>query len=250
MTEIEFAKGMAFLGACLDRDIPQATVEAWFMLLGDLNKRDFDRAIVEVCRNHKFSGLPPVGLIRQAAGVSGGVVDADSAALLAWDKVRTAMRVEGAYKSIQWDDPAIAPAIDTVAGSWPELCGTLTDQLDWKRKAFIDAYKAHRTARTQTSGVSVGILAQDAGRIGFEEPEPVRIGQEPSGTYGFGGDLLALPGPVGDVPRLVDELAKRMPEIVPDEPERLPELTAEEFEERRKAMLHAMKVRYSTPGAA
>ncbi len=180
MTAIEFAKGMAFLGACLDRSIPKETVQAWFMVLGDMQARDFERAVIEVVRNHKFSGLPPIGLIRQAAGLSGGVSDADQSAVLAWDKVLKAMREHGAYHSIAWDDPAIKPAIETVAGTWTALCDEPSDKLlTWKRKEFLEAYKAHRTARTVSDGISIGLIAADAGRLGYEAPEASRIGAEP-----------------------------------------------------------------------
>lgn len=241
MTPVEFAKGMAFLGACLDRDISTATIEAWFRLLGDLEVKQFERAVVEVVRNHKFSGLPPVGLIRQAAGVSSGVPDADTAAVAAWDKVLRAMREHGAYKSIEWGDAAIPAAIETVAGSWAALCDQTSEQLHkFTSRQFLDAYKALRSLRIAGPSVSPGLIAEDAGRKGFALPEPTSLGEEPRRLYGFGaGETKLLPGPAAEWVPMLPELDLR----ADDEPT-IPE-TIEEFEDRKAAMIRALQVKYA-----
>lgn len=253
MTEMEFAKGMAFLAACLDRDISETTVEAWYMLLGDMEARQFERSVVEVVRGHRFSGLPPVGLIRQAAGMSGGVADADSTAILAWGKVVDAMRQLGGYRSIQWDDPAIPPAIGAAAGTWPRLCETEIDELhNFARARFVAAYKAHRTARPSGDATSPGLIAADSGRIGFDRPEPVRIGAEAQSVYGFlaGREPKALPSPA-------KSLCDAMPKLIDDE-QRPPkpidvragqDETPAEFERRRAELIRRAAMKFAPENA-
>jgi hypothetical protein len=248
MTAEEFERCMAVLIAGVGKPMPREQIDIWREFFADMSFADLKRGIVNCLRDYKYAGFPPVGLIRQAAGVSGGVVDADSAAVLAWDKVLKAIKYLGAYVTVEWDDGAIPGAIETIAGSWVQLCEQTSEQLTtWTRKAFCDAYKAHKTAQTPSTGTSQGLLASDAGRLGFEPPEPIRIGQEPPAAYGFGGgQLLTLTGPVGDIPRLTDELVKRMPQVEPDsEIEPPPELTPEEFVARKAAMSHALKVRFA-----
>ncbi len=216
MTKNEFAEGVAFLAACLDRDIPAATVEAWFLVLGELDAGRFKRAVVEVIRNHRYSGLPPIGQILHAAGLATGIADADSAAIAAWDKVLRAIRSIGGWRSPRWDDPAIPAAIESAAGSWTQLCDCPSGELhSFKRPQFLKAYVGARVMRINGPTVSAGILAQDAGRRGFDAPEPVGLGDEIKRVEGFGGEQpKALPGPVQKAADLIGRLSNR----VEDEP--------------------------------
>lgn len=237
---------MVFLESCIDRPISYETHQAWFLLVGDLSADQFKRAIIDVVKSHKFSGLPPVGLIRQAAGVSSGAADADSAAVIAWGNVLQAMRTHGGYISIDWQDPAIPAAIKICAGSWARLCETEIDQLHtWTKKAFCEAYKASRTARL-TATESPGLLAVDAGRLGGEPPQAIRIGHEPPAVYGFGLEAAkSLPGPAATV-----ATAMSLPR---DEPRRIAHNvttgrgeTPEEFAERKALMSRKLTERFAT----
>lgn len=235
MTADEFEKGMAVLINGVGRGMPSDQVDVWREMLIDLDFESFKRGVVAVLRDYRFAGFPPIGIIRQAAGAASGIVDADSAGLLAWDRVLRSIKSDGAYKSIQWDDPAIPSAIETAAGTWADLCLKTTEELHtWTKKTFVEAYRAHRAARTAGDGVSPGLIHADAGRIGFPKPEPVRPGDEPKRLYGFDGDTepkrlpepaqetLALPSPEDAEPdepadvrreRLMREFEERFPKL-------------------------------------
>jgi hypothetical protein len=256
MTKHEFAQCIAFLGASLDRQISAETHRAWFLILGDMEKRELERAIVAVLRGHKFSGLPPVGLLLQAAGAPVGIVDADAQAVLAWDTAFKAISKHGAYASVKWDDPAIPAAIETVAESWVTFCGLETAELiRFVKPKFIEAWKAHRAAGTKGDAVSLGILARDASRIGWEPPEPLRIGEPIPSRIGC-REVTALPSP--DSPRrltvaasLADKMALPPDESVvvcdkplkaPKQPVELP--SQEEWHGRLEAQKRALEVKY------
>jgi hypothetical protein len=258
MTKHEFAQCIAFLGASLDRQISAETHRAWFLILGDMEKRELELAIVAVLRGHKFSGLPPVGLLLQAAGASVGIVDADAQAVLAWDTAFKAISKHGGYVSVKWDDPAIPAAIETVAESWVTFCGLETAELiRFVKPKFIEAWKAHRAAGTKGDVVSLGILARDASRLGYESPEPLRIGEQAPAVVGFLQEKhAALPSP--DSPRrltVAASLADRMtvpPEetvVVVDKPLKPPKQpvelpSQEEWHGRLEAQKRALEVKY------
>lgn len=237
MTDPEFDRLMAVLISAVGRAMPREQVDVWRELLIDLEFDAAKRGVIAVLRDYKYAGFPPIGLIRQAAGAASGIIDADTSAQLAWDKVLKSIRLIGAYKSVEWDDPAIPAAIEYAAGSWPQLCDTQTDELHtWTKKLFIEGYRAHRTANTLGATDSKGIIAADSGRIGGDVPEPVRLGDDQKRVYGFGHaehpkalpeplkPVLALPAPEDAEPaedvevrreRMKRELAERYPELKP-----------------------------------
>lgn len=199
MTKPEFINCMAVLIAGIGRPMPESQLNVWFTVLEDLTADQLQRAIVHALREHKFAGFPPVGLLRQIAGESGGVLDADAQAMLAWDKVIGAMRKFGGYHSVQWDDPAIPAAIETISESWPALCETPTEDLhNFTRARFFAAWKAHRANHTQCDAITTGILARDASLGGYDQPAPVAIGRdEVPAITGFGDQSgYRLEGPI------------------------------------------------------
>ena len=245
MTDDEFDRCMAVLIAGVGKAMPREQVDVWRDLLGDMTFDELKRGIVACLRHYKFAGFPSAGLIREAAGLTGGVMDADAMAVTAWDKVRRAIRTEGAYKSVEWDDPAIPLAINAVAGSWVKLCDQTSEELTvYTGKKFQEAYKANRTARAIGKTTSPGLIAVEAGRLGYEAPEPLRIGCEPEGVYGFNRETVkALPGPVA-------ELAARLAAERVDKPEPQPVEVAPtdgqlaDIAVRKAADIEAMKVKF------
>lgn len=212
-------------------------IDVWREMVCDMSFEEFKRGIVVCLRDYKYAGFPPVGIIRQAAGLSAGAIDGDSAAVLAWGTVLQAMRAHGGYVSINWPDPAIPAAIKICAGSWARLCETEIGELHtWTKKSFCEAYKSAKTARL-TETVSPGILATDAGRLGGSQPEPKRLGETLGAAYGF-GDGSAQPrltGPAAEVALSMSIADESRPPIVRDVMTGQDE-TAEQFESRKRKM--------------
>ena len=181
MTRLEFANAIAFLVAGVGKPLAEDQVKAWFELLGDLTVDQLRRGIVETLRTHQFSGFPAVGVIRKNAlgGVQSANLEAGDQALLAWDRVVHAIRTIGAYRTVDFDDPLIAPTIRSIATSWTALCDTESATLHvWTKKAFIETYRAH-AASGQVTAIAAsplpGILAENAALSGYEAPEAVVV---------------------------------------------------------------------------
>ena len=245
MTDDEFDLGLSVLINGVGRAMPKDQVDVWRSLLSDLTFDEFKRGIAACLRNYKFAGFPPVGLIRESAGAAVGLLDGDAGAVLAWDRVRASISKIGAYQSVDWRDAAIPHAIESAAGSWAELCDTSPEELsNFTRKRFLDAYKAHRAAGTKSDGISRGLIASDAGKLGFEQPEPARLGEPTRATIGFGGHQLpALPGPVEPLTRLIGRK-------IPDEEQEPRDVivgadeTPEQFESRKAEMMKRLAMKY------
>jgi hypothetical protein len=151
---------------------------------------------------------------------------------------------------------ASTAAIETVADSWVTFCEIETAELiRFVKPKFIEAWKAHRAAGTKRDAVSTGILARDAGRLGYESPEPLRIGEQVPAVVGFLTEKTAAL-PLSDSPRrltVAASLADRMtvpPEeevvTVPSKPpkEREPLPSQEEWHGRLEAQKRALEVKY------
>lgn len=184
MTAAEFTKCIAVLSAGVGREMTQATAEVWYQVLGDLTAEQLQQAIVTALRSYKFAGFPPVGQIREWAGAGAG--STEDAAAIAWSKVLRAMRLIGGYQSVEWDDPAIPFAIDSVAGGWNSLCEMQSSELhSFGRAKFIAAYKSATVTALAGPTITTGILAADAARLGGEAPEPLRLGDSLPDVAGF-----------------------------------------------------------------
>lgn len=225
MTRDEFDEGMAVLIATVGREMPAAQVAAWRKLVENVDGDAFKRGIVAAMRSYKFAGFPPIGVILENAGQAGATTD--DKALIAWDKAMSAVRHHGPYHSVLWDDAAIPAAIDSVSGGWLQFCDIESHELhNFVRQRFLAAYKSAAACGLGGEAVSHGIIARDAGRLGGQVPEPLRIGQVPPPVVGFHGDEpepKRLPGEASLVrfqPLELEEQSSRYEPLPPDEMER------------------------------
>jgi hypothetical protein len=140
MKRTEFAQAMAVLQAAIGKEsIAKETVEAWFLILGDLTAEQFKMGIITTLRSHEFHGLPPVGLIRKNAGAVS--IDSADRAVVAWWRVKSAIATHGSYESVVFDDPLINATIRALGG-WIEVCGTESgENFDvWLFRRFKEMY--------------------------------------------------------------------------------------------------------------
>jgi len=169
MTDMEFVQGIALLSASVGKEMPDSQVDAWFAILGDLSPSELRTGIVETLRHHQFAGFPPVATILANAGVTRGV---DDEARLAWGNVRMALGKYGCYDSIDFGEKSNATVRHL--GGWQAFGETLTSEIQWLEKRFIDQYKAVSTLEKLPDGLGrhlVGFTeAQNRGIEGAEFP--------------------------------------------------------------------------------
>lgn len=250
MTPSEFEQSIAVLIAGVGRAMPPAMVDAWRVALADLSADQLQGAIVRCLREYKFSGFPPVGQIREWAGVGEGGLRIEDRAALAWDRVLEAIRNVGAYRSVNFDDPAINATIRTLGG-WQDLCDAKSDELrQFIRPRFLESYRAHVAAGVNEAAAEplAGILASDAGRFGHIAPEPEQIDTQ------MPVSVKLLPSPKRETPRRlsveftpesVRKLVLSLPDVrkAAEQPvaETVGKLSEEEWSDRRAANMAALR---------
>lgn len=249
MTADEFEETIAVLIAGVGRRMEPKMVDAWRVALSDLSVEQLQAAIVKCLREYKFAGFPPVGQIREWAGAGEGGLRIEDRAALAWDRVLEAIRNVGAYRSVNFDDPAINATIRTLGG-WQTLCDAKADELrQFIRPRFLESYRANAAFGVSEAAAEplAGILASDAGRFGHIAPEPERIETQ------LPGAVKLLPSPQRETPRRLSveftpESVRKFVSSLPDlrktvqQPEAKPAEPADgDFEDRRRASIAALR---------
>ena len=140
MTEREFARTMAAMEAVVGNQMTKQQSAAWYEMLKDLTVPQLEQGVKLTLLSYTYAGFPPVGKIREAAGVRSGAFKVEDRATLAWEAVRRAIARVGAYESPKFvDDPYIVPTIRAMGG-WVQLCDTPPDEMQWREKAFRTNY--------------------------------------------------------------------------------------------------------------
>lgn len=139
LNEATFNEGMAILCETYQREPTKLLLKAYYMALKDLNDIDYERAIGNVLQDRKFNKMPMPGEIREYA-----VGSIDDKATLAYDVFTKGKAKTGAYDTVQFED-RIIHAVVMAMGGWSGLTGVCMiteDEWRFKRKEFIDLYKA------------------------------------------------------------------------------------------------------------
>lgn len=135
----EFATCMAVIEATVGKEMTEEQSAAWYELLKDLTRDELERGVRVALQTHTFGGFPPIGKIRECAGVSSRAITSDDKATLAWESVRRAIKKVGSYDSPKFDDPIIHAAIRSIGG-WISLCDTPPDEMKWRERDFRTNY--------------------------------------------------------------------------------------------------------------
>ena len=108
-----------------------------------------------------------------------GAGDIEDIALVEADKVVVAIRSEGRYKSVTFDDPVTMAVINQGWGGWIKVCEMREDEIKWFRKDFAKIYKAYSNQGIKQYGHLIG-FHEDHNLERFPErvSQPVLIGDE------------------------------------------------------------------------
>lgn len=146
------------------------------------------QALSKVISTSKF--LPkPADIVEIIVG------DADSLALLAWDKFISALGKVGTYRSITFDDPRIMMCIDRLGG-WVALGNETEDELKFKKHDFLRLYKGFMRNPANYPKYLIGISQASNAQAGvdYQEP-PVLFGDQEQAllVQQHGGQAASLP---------------------------------------------------------
>jgi hypothetical protein len=156
-------------------ELSEMQMEVKFKALEDLTIEQVESATWQIIKTRKTATFPKVGEIRST--VTG---DADEIAVLAYDAFRKGKGQTGIYNSVVFDDRIIHATVDAMGG-WQQVCLITEDDWQFRRREFLDTYKAFLQHQPREIPEKlIGLIEQDNHNRGFSEriPEPKFIGKE------------------------------------------------------------------------
>lgn len=178
MTEADqqaFGELIADAHAYWRKDLSDFTLSLWWEACQPYTLEQVRRAIGQHARKPQAGRF--VVTIADVTEILDG--NGTERAVMVWGQVGEAMRRVGAYRDIDFGDPAIHQAIAD-CGGWPALCRTPLDELRHVQHRFQQAYQAY-----ESRGVPDTAPLQLAGdrspdemyeQRGLPLPKPARIG--------------------------------------------------------------------------
>ena len=167
-------KLIAALASNWGREADEATYEAYRLGLDDISIKDIAQAVAKAIRTCKF--MPPAAELRDLAGVQ-GELRLEDRAILAWDVFQKAVAAHGAYKTVDFDDPAINATVRSLGG-WVACCDKTPEKFDkWLRKDFERVYRSYcRVGVGEEAGAPlVGIHGRSNAFLGAPVPEGMEV---------------------------------------------------------------------------
>jgi hypothetical protein len=148
-----FGEGMSLLCEVFERQPTRMLIEAYYMVLKDLTDDEFQRNISGILSSKLFSKLPlPAEILNVTQ------TDLDDQAILAYDKFTKGKAQTGPYQTVIFDDITIHAVVDAM-GSWESVCFITEDEWKFKRREFLDLYKAFKkNPRTDTPQKLIGLI--------------------------------------------------------------------------------------------
>ena len=174
----EFLNSFMTMAEMFGQEPTDATIDAWWTIFKKYTLEQFQAGVTTALATLKNYGrLPmPADLIEIITGGPGNLADR---AEVEASKVLQAVKHEGAYKSIQFDDAVTAAVIQQGFGGWIKLCEDLrSDSEKWFRKDFFQMYGAYARQGITHNGHLAGLIEADNTTRGYTDnaPEPIQIG--------------------------------------------------------------------------
>ena len=173
----DFAKAMAGLQEVFtpEKPLSKEKVEIYYQIFKKWTIEEFNNACFSLLKTKKISTFPLPAEIEEAKQ---GVLDDNTKAVLAYDKFTRGKARTGIYESVVFDDKNIHAVVQSMGG-WHDVCLITEDEWRFKRKEFLDLYKAlSKNPRTDIPERLVGIRESEKAQFGEKIGEPIYIGDE------------------------------------------------------------------------
>jgi hypothetical protein len=122
-----------------------------FKALEDLDIADIEKATWHLINTRKTASFPKVAEIREA--ITG---NPDEKALLAYDAFTKGKERTGIYQSVSFEDKAIHAVVEAMGG-WITACEITEDEWKYRRREFLDLYKALSRANREAPAKLIGL---------------------------------------------------------------------------------------------
>lgn len=149
--KVEFSRVLNSCAAMYRVDLSPDVVELWWNVLADYDLAAVKVALTKHLRNPDSGQFmpKPADVIRFMSGTT------QDSALLAWAKVYKAVRLNGSWADVTFDDPTTHAVLQDMGG-WIKLCQMLETDVPYRAKEFENRYRAY--ARLQDVPVAPKVL--------------------------------------------------------------------------------------------
>jgi len=117
-------------------EVSDMKMEINFKALSDLTIEQLERATWELINTRKTASFPKVAEIRDAA-----IGSVEDKAILAYDAFTKGKGATGIYRSVCFEDKMIHAVVEAMGG-WTDVCQITEDEWKFRRREFLDLYKA------------------------------------------------------------------------------------------------------------
>ena len=125
-----FREIMTGVSEVVGKSLSPVGLEMYFRLMSDCTIEQFESAMQQAMRAHKYATIPTPAELREFLFASKG-----DRSVLAWTEVDYAITAYGGGSSVAFEDGVINSTIMTIGG-WPRLCHDYTE-LDAKGRSFF-----------------------------------------------------------------------------------------------------------------
>lgn len=192
------------MASTFGKEADEAMLLGYSIGLADLPLAEVEKSVGRAIRESRF--MPTVAELRELAGI----VRPEARAALAWTVADTAVRRNGAYRTMQFDDPITTATIARLGG-WVRFCDVTEDELPFKRKEFEAVYMAllQRGVIDRDTTPLLGIIDKENAQTGYgDKREPVTLVACDLPALPKGTVRRMLPGASGPVRLLGSDIGK------------------------------------------
>lgn len=173
MTKQEFAELFTLLCTTYNKEATKTLMSAYYMVLAELSKEQFQDAIKAMLATRKYANLPmPADILEAVYG------NPDDEALIALKELEDAMGIFGAYKSVIFKNKLIMACVEGMGG-WQRICQMPLDEWKFKNQEFLKLYRAYtRSGKYPQVDYLIGIAERDnrfAGYLKDADATPVYL---------------------------------------------------------------------------
>ncbi len=192
-------QALIMLAEIYEKDITQATLEAYWLVLQEKE----DRELLQAVKNHikKSKWFPkPSELLEEIEG------DMTYKSEKAWNEIQEAINRYGIYESVEFADTKINEAIQLLGG-WVAINMIPVSEVEYKKKEFMKIYQTckgkamHLPGITEAQNTFNGFDKYEIHKIGYGEKKVITHKTEP--TPEPPEELVAI-----DIEGIVDDLAE------------------------------------------
>ena len=136
-----FAELMTITGDIYNKKINTGLMKSYFAMLSHLSIQDVESGFQKHMIDEKQGSFfpKPADIVRNSP-VSN--VSAKDKAELGWAAIVGEIGRIGPYKQLELEDKQVIAAVKGLGG-WTNLCSMTYEQLDWKKKEFMDIYQTY-----------------------------------------------------------------------------------------------------------